>query len=216
MERFKTLKDHVYDYIAEQIRDGTLQPGQRVNENVICENLNISRTPVREALIQLAAEGILENRARKGFVIRSMTEADIREVYQVIGILEGYAAKLVCGSLSQQDLADMEFYIEAMDLAIKSGNFEMYYKQQETFHQLYIDKCGNRTLIDTIARAKSKLLKRNYTDDDEGKTKSVFYDTNMEHWEILDLFRKGDAEGVFRYLSETHWRPVYAAYDVII
>ena len=47
MERFKTLKDHVYDYIADQIRSGSLLPGQRVNENVICENLNISRTPVR-------------------------------------------------------------------------------------------------------------------------------------------------------------------------
>ena len=56
MERFKTLKDHVYEYIAEQIRAGSLLPDQRINENVICEELNISRTPVREALIQLSAE----------------------------------------------------------------------------------------------------------------------------------------------------------------
>lgn len=90
MERFKTLKDHVYEYIAEQIRAGSLLPDQRINENVICEELNISRTPVREALIQLSAEGILENKARRGFIIRSMSEQDVRELYTVIGVLDGY------------------------------------------------------------------------------------------------------------------------------
>ena len=55
MERFKSLKDHVYEYIEEQIIKGTLLPGERINENTICEELDISRTPVREALIQLTA-----------------------------------------------------------------------------------------------------------------------------------------------------------------
>ena len=52
MERFKTLKDHVYEYIEEQIMKGTLLPGERINENTICEELGISRTPVREAGVQ--------------------------------------------------------------------------------------------------------------------------------------------------------------------
>lgn len=216
MERFKTLKDHVYDYIAGQIREGNLLPDQRVNENVICQELNISRTPVREALIQLAAEGVLENRARKGFVIRSMTEDDVKELYTVIGVLDGYAAKLACNKLTKQDFADMAFYIETMDLAIKAGNFEMYHKQQNIFHQLYIDKCGNNVLIETIDQSKNKLLKKTYTDDEEGVTKEVFYTTNQEHREILRLFEAGDQNGVFTYLAETHWTPTYAAYDTII
>ena len=103
MEKFKTLKDHVYEYIADQIRDGSLLPEQRVNENVICESLNISRTPVREALIQLTAEGVLENRARKGFVIKSISEKDVGEIYAVIGVLDGYAAKSSCDHLTKQD-----------------------------------------------------------------------------------------------------------------
>lgn len=216
MERFKTLKDHVYDYIAEQIRDGALLPNQRVNENVICDELNISRTPVREALIQLSAEGILENRARKGFVIRSMTPADIKEIYSVIGVLDGYAAKLACEFLTEQNFADMAFYIETMDLAIKSGNYEMYYKQQVTFHQLYIDKCGNNALIDTIAKAKNKLLKKTYVEDENQTTQSVFYETNNEHRQILQLFKERDKDGLFTYLCETHWAPAYAAYDTIV
>ena len=56
MPKFKTLKDHVYDYIAEQIMEGRLRPSEKINETAICEELSISRTPVREALIQLAGE----------------------------------------------------------------------------------------------------------------------------------------------------------------
>ena len=216
MERFKTLKDHVYEYIAEQIRSGSLLPDQRINENVICEELNISRTPVREALIQLSAEGILENKARRGFIIRSMTEQDVRELYTVIGVLDGYAAQLACDALTEQDYADLSFYIDTMDLAIKAGNFEMYHKQQMIFHQLYIDKCGNGALIDTIAKSKNKLLKKTYSEDIHKDTKDVLYDTNKEHREILRLFQEKDKEGLFKYLAETHWTPAYAAYDMIV
>lgn len=216
MERFKTLKDHVYEYIAGQIREGSLLPDQRINENVICEELNISRTPVREALIQLSAEGILENKARRGFIIRSMSERDVRELYTVIGVLDGYAAQLACDALTEQDYADLAFYIETMDLAIKAGNYEMYHKQQVAFHQLYIDKCGNNALIDTIAKSKNKLLKQTYSEETHKDTKEVFYATNDEHREILRLFKEKDKEGLFKYLSETHWTPAYAAYDVIV
>ncbi len=216
MERFKTLKDHVYDYIAEQIRDGALLPDKRVNENVICEELNISRTPVREALIQLAAEGVLENRARKGFVIKAMSHTDIKEIYAVIGVLDGYAAKLSCDNLTEQDYADMAFYIDAMELAINSGNYEMYYKQQTTFHQLYINKCGNNTLIDTIAKTKNKLLKKTYIDDDDQTLKEVFAKTNNEHRKILELFKAKDTETLFHYIADTHWMPDYATYDMIV
>ncbi len=216
MERFKTLKDHVYDYIAEQIRDGALLPDKRVNENVICEELNISRTPVREALIQLAAEGVLENRARKGFVIRAMSHADIKEIYAVIGVLDGYAAKLACDHLTEQDYADMAFYIDTMDLAINSGNYEMYHKQQMTFHQLYIDKCENNTLIETIAKTKNKLLKKTYIDDNDQTLKEVFSTTNQEHRKILELFKTKDKEALFNYIADTHWMPDYATYDMIV
>lgn len=216
MNNFKTLKDHVYDYIAARIREGSLLPGQRVNENVICEELDISRTPVREALIQLSAEGVLENKSRKGFVISSMSESDVRDLYEVIGILDGSAARRACDKLTERDFADMEFYIDTIDLAIKAGNFEMYHRQQAAFHQLYIDKCGNKVLMDSTAKAKNKLLKRSYSDDPEGKTREVLFRTNLEHRRILELFKAGDRDELFVYLCEVHWTPALAAYDVLI
>lgn len=216
MERFKTLKDHVYEYIEEEILKGSLLPGERINENAICEQLDISRTPVREALIQLTAEGVLESKARKGFVIKTVQEKEVAELYAVIGVLDGFAAKLACSTLSEKDFADLDFYVDAMDLAIKNGNFEMYRKQQTLFHQLYIDCCGNNSLIDTLARVKSKLFQTPYVDDPDGKMRKVLYDTNDDHRRIVQLFRDGKKDELFTFLSQEHWKPLYAPYDTVI
>lgn len=216
MERFKTLKDHVYDFIAEEIREGKLLPGQRISENDICNELEISRTPVREALIQLAAEGIIENTSRKSFTIKTITVKEITELYTVIGALDATAAKLACNNLTKQDYADMSFYIESIDLAIKSENFEMYHKQQIAFHQIYIQKCGNKTLIDFIETAKNKLISKIYTDTAEGNAVEVLLAINEEHREILKFLKAKDEEGVFKYIAERHWVPIYTNADIIL
>lgn len=216
MKRFKTLKDHVYDHIEDQIRNGTLRPDQRINEAALCEELGISRTPVREALIQLAAEGILENNARKGFVLKKVDKCSVEELYSVIGILDGHAARLACPVLTENDLSDMAFYVDAMELAIQSGNYQMYDKHQVIFHQFYIDKCGNSALIDVLEKTKNKLLNRTYIRDPEGKLEEILRATNEEHRRILDLFREKDGKKLFEYLSEVHWRPAYAPYEIIL
>ena len=216
MEKFKSLKDHVYDYIAEQILEGNLAPEQKINESVICEKLNISRTPVREALIQLSSEGVLKNMARKGFVVKALTEREVAELYSVIGVLDGYAARLALDNLTEKDRANMSFYIESMDLAIRTANFEMYHIQQLAFHNIYLKECGNATLIDTIEKMKGKLLKKSYVDDPDGKTKDILMKTNDEHKEILRLFEQKDGDGLFKYLLEVHWTQAYAEYDAII
>ena len=213
MEKYKSLKDHVYDYIARQIMDGTLEPEQKINENVICEELNISRTPVREALIQLASEGVLKNRARKGFVVRALSEEEVAELYGVLGVLDGYAAELAVFQLGEKDLANMGFYVDSMDVAIRAGNYEMYHVQQVAFHDVYIRKSGNQILIDELERLKSKLIKKTYVEDEEGRIKRALYQTNEEHRVILQYFKEKDGVALRDYLRNVHWSPEYARID---
>ena len=215
MVKFKSLKDHVYDYIANQILVGKLHPEDKINENSICEELSISRTPVREALIQLASEGILDNVPRKGFIVKSMSKKEAAELYVVLGYMDGLAAKLACPCLTEKMYRDMQFYIDSMDLAIESRNYEMYLQQQRLFHQIYIDQCGNDTLIDVIAQMKNKFLKKSYTDDEAGVTYRALKSTNEEHMEILKLFRSHDESGVFDYLASVHWAPRKSDLDLI-
>ena len=215
MPKFKTLKDHVYDYIAEQIMEGRLRPSEKISEAAICEELSISRTPVREALIQLAGEEILENVPRKGFIIRHVDLKKARELYEVIGQLDGLAAYNACAGLTEQDFKDMDFYIESMDLAIRSENLAMYYRQQLEFHQVYISKCSNQTLISEIERLRNKFIKKSYTTDPKGEIIRILLATNAEHREIYTLLKDRKKEQVADYIAHTHWSPERSRFDLM-
>lgn len=210
MKKYKTLKDHVYDYITEQVTEGTLLPGHRINETALSQELSVSRTPVREALIQLSCEGILDNVPRKGFVLKEVTEREAKELYTVIGTLDGLAARTACDALTQKDLMRMDFYIKSMDLAINTGSYLMYLEQQDAFHQVYMDKCDNEVLADTISRLKSKFFTRGYSEGQEDQNKKLLSEINEEHREILKLFQEKKKDELSRYLAEVHWCPTHA------
>ncbi|XVG95558.1 GntR family transcriptional regulator [Eubacteriales bacterium KG127] len=215
MDQLKTLKAHVYDYIAEQIFLGKIIPGEKIQENKICDNLNVSRTPVREALIELACFGIIDNLPRKGFVVKALTLDDVSEIYSVIGMLEGQAALLACDKLSERELSDMKFYLESMKIAIAQKNTNMYYKQQDIFHQIFVEKCGNRTLIDTLDNLKKQLLRREFNPDKFPNIQTVLYETNKEHEHIYNLFVNKKADEVANYLQNIHWRAHQAQFEVL-
>lgn len=201
MKKYKTLKDHVYDYIAEQILEGNLIPSQRINETAISQELSVSRTPVREALIQLSCEDILENVPRKGFVLKGVTEKEAAELYTVIGTLDGTAAQASCDTLTEKDLKRMEFYIQSMDLAINTNNYEMYLEQQELFHQVYIDQCENEILSDTISRLRSKFFTRGYSKDRANKNENCYHRLTMSIVKFYVSSKKKTKMGFLAILS---------------
>lgn len=205
INKFKSLKDHVYDYIADQIAVGNLRPEEKINEASICEELSISRTPVREALIQLSSEGILDNVPRKGFVVKSLTEKEAQDLYVIIGNLDGLVMILASPRLTEKDFHDMQFYIDSMDLAINSKNYEMYMAQQKAFHQVYTAKCGNDALIDYLEKMKNKFIKGSYADESETTVEKTLKETNTEHQHILNLLKEGKAEKASEYIAKVHW-----------
>jgi DNA-binding GntR family transcriptional regulator len=205
MNTYLSLKDHVYNYIVEQINTGNLIAGSKVNENAIGESLKVSRTPVREALIQLSSEGILENVPRKGFVIKKLSKEEAKETYFIIGAIDGLAASLAAPLLTEKHMKEMEFYIQSIDLAINTENFEMYHKMQETFHNVYLSVCPNKSLVNLLVQYKKKFLK--YTDDPSQTEwlKKALLETNNEHRKMLELFRRGDSAELERFMREVHW-----------
>ncbi|MGF6952458.1 DNA-binding GntR family transcriptional regulator [Neobacillus sp. B4I6] len=205
MMEFLSLKDHVYNYIVEQINSGNLLTGKKVNENHICESLNVSRTPVREALIQLASEGLLDNVPRKGFVIKSLTKEEAKETYFIIGALDGLAASLAALLLTEKDMKEMEFYIQSIDLAINTENYRMYDKMQEAFHGVYLKVCPNKSLVDLLLQLEKKFLKNLGENDSPDRAKEMLSQLNNEHREILELFKKKDTAELERFMKEVHW-----------
>lgn len=214
MVRFMSLKDHVYEYISNEISSGTLGVNKKIDENKISKELNISRTPVREALIQLSSEGYIENIPRKGFIVKSLKEDEAKDIYQVLGVLDGFATVEVCESLDEKDFNDMDFFIESMDIAIKKGNYEMYYKQQNEFHDIYLEKLDNEVLKTLIRQVKRKFVKKQYAMDTEESLKEILLKTNDKHRLLLKYLKDKEKDKLLTFMKEVHWNPDIAYMEV--
>ncbi|MDR0851474.1 MAG: GntR family transcriptional regulator [Clostridiales Family XIII bacterium] len=216
MPDFISLKDYVYDYISEEIGKGNLKKDEKINENSIIGTLGISRTPVREALIQLAAEGIIDSIPRKGFVIRGLTAQEALDIYKILGVLEGQAAHAACGNLTKKDFSEMTFYIESMDLAIRAENYDVYHQFQTKFHDIYLAAGKNETARQIIRQLKRKFLNHSYIPPENISKMDAVLETNEEHRVMFDLFQKEDAEGVENYVRTIHWDPVKAQMESLV
>lgn len=216
MMPFKTLKDHVYDYISDEIRNNNIKPNEKISENKICEALNVSRTPVREALIELASVDILKREPRKGFVVKEVTLKKIKETYMILGVLEGLATKLAVDHLTEEDIKELETLIDEIETGIDEKNYYEYYKLQFNFHSIINNASHNMELVKTIENLKKSFIKQTYNMEHTNKEiTDMLKITNSEHKEIVRLIKEKDREGVEDYLRNVHWNISYAKFDAI-
>lgn len=206
VEQYRSLKDHVYDHIAEFIDSGMLGGGDKVSEQQICDALGVSRTPVREALIQLAGDGCLEYLPRKGFRVKRVDDESAREIYEVLGPLDGRAAWLAVENLTKDDYSQLRFLCDSMDLAIEKGLLKKYDDLQHEFHNYYAQRCGNARLIGYITQLNRFFMKREYEGVDAETTRELLRKTNEEHKEIVRLLSAGERDRVQDYIRDVHWR----------
>ncbi|ERI04645.1 GntR family transcriptional regulator [Atopobium sp. oral taxon 810] len=204
-ERYFSLKDHVYMHIANLINEGMLGEFEHISEQSIADALSVSRTPVREALMQLADEGYLERLPRKGFIVRGFDESAAREVFEILGPLDGRAALLAAGRMSDNDVAQLGFLCNSMQLAINSGLFDRYDDLQREFHQTYVQKCGNSRLVDYIDDLNRFFMKRAYLQEKPDVLEANARKANKEHAHILALFKKRDGISLQSYIRDVHW-----------
>lgn len=202
---FLSLKDHVYNFIAEQIRIGKLNSNEKVNEQDICQQLNISRTPVREALIQLAADGFLDSAPRRGFRVKPLTRQEGEDIYRILAPLDALAAELAMGNLTKEDLDSMDDLVELMNFHIDRFQFDEYFVLQERFHDTYIEKSNNETLIDTIDRLQRRFIRQGLDMGENEELQQLLRETNRQHSHITDLFRENKIEELKEFLAHTHW-----------
>ncbi len=213
MSQYMSLKEHVYNYIAEKINDGSLKPEEKINEQLICEELKISRTPVREALIQLAAEGYLENQPRRGFIVRTIDETKAKDLYRIIGTLDGMAGALAMDFITDQEINLMKNHIVSMDQAIANRSLNVYYKLQIEFHNIYINICRNEDLIRLLNQLRKNFIRQNYANKDSEDIFEVVQKTHSDHKTIVEIFEKKDKKEIERYIKEVHWNVKNAKFD---
>src|SRR5579859_6019449 len=103
-----SLHDEILSRLRDHIVEGNIPDGGRVPERQLCEMLGISRTPLREALKVLAAEGLIELLPNRGARVRQLSERDLAELFDVMGGLEALAGRLACETISDAEIAEIE------------------------------------------------------------------------------------------------------------
>jgi len=194
-----TLWERVYDYLRGEILDGRLEPGTELAETGLSEHLGVSRGPLREAISRLAAEGLITVRPRRGAVVRSLSEEEFLELYQVREALETMAVKLATPRLAADDLRQLADLNRAMDAYGAQGDVERFFEANQAFHARFLERSGNgklyamhQQLLDQLGhyRMRSLTLRGNLR-------RSV-----SEHAEILRAAKRGDGDRAAELMAE--------------
>lgn len=202
---YQSLKDHVCSYIADLIANDQVPDSGKIVEQEICDALGVSRTPVREALIQLAADGFLESVPRRGFFINRLTREKAIEIVQILGPLDGRAAYLASGRMSVEEIAELRQIHESIANAMRAGDYLHHNELQHEFHNYYLERCGNKRLIEIVQHLNWYFMKRETINVVERGLVSKLEQSVAEHEEIVRLFEAGDAEALQRYIRDVHW-----------
>lgn len=141
------LADDVYDQILSAIIGGQIAPGDRLIQEKIASEINISRTPVREALLRLEREGILELSSRKGFSIRQISEHEVRDLYGAREAIEGYAAHWLAANRTPDRLNAVGRKVEA-ERRHGTQNVHAEFQLNRDIHRTIVEQTENQILLD--------------------------------------------------------------------
>lgn len=195
----KRLSDAVYETMLDGIISGKLKPGTIVSEVAIARQLQVSRTPVHDALRQLAKDGLVQQSANHRAVISEFTAADIHDLYQMRKLLEGEAARLAAKGMDRATLAHLrETAVMLAENRHKANWSELWADFDEEFHNAIAKASGSPRLWQDIARY--HLLHRGF--NKLGTTPEGLEHALEEHVRILDALEKRDAKEAQRAMVD--------------
>lgn len=195
-------QDWAYTNLRNWILAGELKPGQRIEQDALSADLGISRVPLRQALVRMLAEGLVEQQPHQRWVVAEMSLADARDVYTGRAALELVLTKTAATRIADGDLADLERILEAQREALEGNDLELARKHDRAFHDRIYQVSGmNRTWQ---AQQHLRTMSDRYVAmflSNIHRARSSF----QEHDQILTALRNGHAEEAGR-LAEAHVR----------
>ena len=187
-----SLHEEVAATLRDRIFSGELAPGSFLDEVSLCESLSISRTPLREALKVLTAEGLVRHEPRRGCFVNQVTEQDLDEIFPVIALLEGRCAFEAARNATDADLAVLETLHQRLSGHAKARRITDYYTTNFAIHEAIITLANNRWLAQVIGDLRKILkLARLQSLRATGRMDQSF----SEHMAVFAALKARDSEG---------------------
>lgn len=189
------LVEKVAHYLREHIVMDHFQPGQRLPERTLAVELQVSRTPLREALKILATEGLVVISPNRGAVVADVSAADMKEKAYVLSVLEQSAAQLACVRASDEDIAELQALHYEMKASFLRRDRQNYFRLNQDIHNRIVALSGNSTLIDIHANLSRQLYRVRYLSNqknDKWAKAMEEHEAIMAALEARDAARVGD------------------------
>jgi DNA-binding GntR family transcriptional regulator len=214
LNRSEPLYNQIYAVLWERIVDGSILPGTRLSDLEWSENLNVSRTPVREAMRKLQQDGVLVALDRGGYEVRRMTAQDLQSLYRCRAALESLAVREALPNLSKRQLDKLEALIVQTEEAIERKAFAQVLKLNTKFHETIVKSSSNfylENLLTGLGRmilfARSSLMVAANDPKLADSYSKHLRHGQSDHRRIIELLRVGDVEAAAtqmqQHLSET-------------
>ena len=198
----RSLREQVYDYLRGEMNTGGLQPGAFLDLNALAQELGISRTPLRDALLQLEVEGFVEILPRRGFRLKPLSLEEIRSIYQIVGALESAALATAGPRLTPADLARMKAANHAMAQAIVATDYETFSHHNNTFHGVFLEASANPRMLALVRSLKQRLY--------DWPRRKIFLkrweeQSIQEHARLVELLEAGQFAEAAAHHRDVHW-----------
>jgi len=200
LDSYQPLREAVCETLRDAIRKGILEPGERLMEVQLAEELGISRTPVREAIRKLEQEGYVIMMPRRGTYVADISAGDIKEIFEIRSALESLAAGLAARRIEPDELETLQNLLLEIEGYIAKNDIEKIVETDIKFHGLLYQVSRNDRLVNIISNLKEQLARF--------RTLSMSYpgrlqETLEEHSEMVEAIANGDASAA-RDAAEHH------------
>lgn len=201
-----SVREQVYEYLKSMINSGELKSGESVDIKLLAEKFGISKTPFRDALLQLEVDGFVKIMPRKGIVVASLTLEDIKNYYEIIASAESFIVQKYGHKLTENQIEQMRQFNLNMKEALNNNDFNGYYENNINFHNIYINLTDNKNMLKILKISKERLYdfprKKEFIKDWE-------LDSVLEHDNMIILLKNKKFKEAADYIREVHWSYEY-------
>lgn len=196
------LRSQIRSHLVERLLSGDLEPGSQLNETQLTEELGVSRTPLREALLQLEFEGLLRSTPGKGFSVAPLEEEEVVALFDVGIELESLALRMGGGVADEQLQELRDINAERRRILHADGDRDDLVRLDDRWHRILASNCGNDQLLELLRLVRNRLYRYVYAfEGQKGEVEEAIRD----HEQVADALEDGDLERAVRLLRE-HWR----------
>ena len=206
------LRKQVVERLREAIMEGHLKPGERLRERELCEMLGVSRTSLREGLVELESEGLIQNVPNKGPVVTPISVKLAEDIYQIRGVLEALGAKLFARNATDAQVAELDH--ATGELARVYAEFEAapFLKAKSRFYEVLMEGAGNQLAAQVLRGIHARVSQLRVTSLSDPSRTSV---SIAEIRRIVDAIKARDEEAAWRASAEHVANAAEAALKVL-